>query len=659
MSLARGASLRKRLSIPVQERGTFGEKWVLRIVCTILDAICHMQTLNIAHRDIKDDNVVCDDQAEEVVLIDFGFCTGASQPAEADSFIQIGATRYSPPSKLRHPSQPHPTHDIFSVGVLAYLLLTNAYPWSVPSNEDFGLLATSMERDSPPAITELNSTVSYDTAQFVNDLIDRDDNQRPSASNARERAQKLRAATTAELRYPSQYSDTRPWVTRDSIHGDIRLTRFEVELVNATEFQRLRYVKQLGFASLAFVGAEHSRFSHMIGTVHIADRIITAIAETSGNRIDPEERLLIRSYALLHDIAHAPFGHTIEDELGFFSRHDKNVRRLERIIDHPQSRIRALLIGTSFGKLLLEGLLSGDQQGMLAFAKEIVDGPAGADVLDYVDRDSIHCGVDHQVDSAVFRHFRAIPIASGSSRTVTHLVMAMYGSSGRRRDAGFAIENLLLQRFALFLKVYSHPAKIAAGAMLGKSLAYLIDDAQIEEAIEKMGDVELLLWLSQCNARASRELAVSLIRRQLFKPVYVADALSEMNLDAYIVEQQRMTEILKVATPEGRHLAEKALASEAGIEEEKVIIYWPKEAPGLQKVRHYVQMQPGTAPVDRPATASSRERMIARHLALWSVFVFGHPDLDAIARQKLQKAAHAKFGFENLYPIDRRRGLMS
>lgn len=654
MTRAPGRSLRKRLQEPIGERGTFGEDWVLRIVENVLSAVCSAQEVEITHRDIKDDNVVCDELASSVFLIDFGFCKGPSQPVDADSFYQVGAPRFSPPAKLRHPSVTHPTHDVFAVGVLAYLLLTNSYPWSVPADQDHGFLAALMENRVPPEITDLNSIISYETTRFVSTLIVTEDNRRPTAADALARTKQI-LDRGKQRRYPSHYRITFPKVSRDPIHGDVRLTEQESLTTDTLSFQRLRYVKQLGFAHLAYLGAQHTRLSHSIGTMFVADRIVQSIADSTGSNIDPEERLLIRSYALTHDVGHMPFGHTIEDELGFFERHDRNASRMERLFRRDPS-FHKILECTSYGRTILGDFLSSTPATELSLARDVVDGHTGADVLDYVDRDSIYCGVDHQVDTAIFRQYSVFPIPAGAHEPARHLVSRMYGSRGIRTDASFSMEGLLIQRFALFMKIYTHPAKLSAGAMLGKALQNVLDDKgtqQLEEEIEWMGDDELLIWLRDSEKYPeAAELARMLLKRHLYKSVFLADtvAIDDRNLNGYSSAQSRRLD-LKVGSPVERAQSERTIAQNAGVDSKCVIIYWPKEAPGLQKIKHYVQEFPGQVPSE--AASSLNSRMIERHLAIWRTWVFSHPDLSPSKRENVRIAAEAFFGRQNLLPPER------
>ncbi|MBM4118783.1 HD domain-containing protein, partial [bacterium] len=103
---------------------------------------------------------------------------------------------------------------------------------------------------------------------------------------------------------------------RDTIHGIVSLDtadpgdRLIWALVQTPEFQRLRRIRQLGLTNLVYQGAEHTRFAHSIGVMHLTGRILDQLAKTAV--ITPEERLATRVTALLHDTGHGPFSHVSE-----------------------------------------------------------------------------------------------------------------------------------------------------------------------------------------------------------------------------------------------------------------------------------------------------------------------------------------------------------
>ena len=118
-------------------------------------------------------------------------------------------------------------------------------------------------------------------------------------------------------------------VIRDSVHGDIWITETEKYIIDTPIFQRLRRIKQLGPSDLVYPCAKHTRFEHSIGTLYIAQQIIDSInknfdLEFSKIPLPPEDIFITRIVALIHDLAHLPYGHTIENEGNLFGKDKRN-----------------------------------------------------------------------------------------------------------------------------------------------------------------------------------------------------------------------------------------------------------------------------------------------------------------------------------------------
>src|SRR5882672_11603445 len=101
---------------------------------------------------------------------------------------------------------------------------------------------------------------------------------------------------------------------RDPIHGAIELTPDERALVDSPQYQRLRNVKQLGFADLAFPGATHTRYAHGLGAMAVATRVWDALAPKLEIEAADRARFrqLVRLAVLFHDLGHAPLSHATE-----------------------------------------------------------------------------------------------------------------------------------------------------------------------------------------------------------------------------------------------------------------------------------------------------------------------------------------------------------
>jgi HD superfamily phosphohydrolase len=147
----------------------------------------------------------------------------------------------------------------------------------------------------------------------------------------------------------------------------------ELKVINHPAFQRLSLINQLGQAHYVFRGATHKRIEHVLGAVDVVQRMISAVAlnaqksrEFRGEAdwrapLSPREQRFVRLGALLHDIGHVACGHTLEDELCLFGKHDEDERLLEvyNRTDWGTGRKEtalAELIDTEFGRYVPKSL---------------------------------------------------------------------------------------------------------------------------------------------------------------------------------------------------------------------------------------------------------------------------------------------------------------
>lgn len=653
MSFFPGSTLRHVLETNRKEGVPISQLKALIIAEGLFDVLSYLHEHEIVHRDVKDDNVIISTSGSEIGLIDLGVCKGDRLPAEGKTFWNAGASRFSPPSKLEHPSSAEPRHDVFAVGVLCYLLLTNEFPWQVPQGDDAGHLRDFMLNHTPRPVRDINPFVDKAVSELISELITIEDWRRPMASDALARVRAVKLAI--EKKVPSVISDSGllkfSRVVRDALHGDIPMTDFEHQIISSKEFQKLRRIRQLGFSHLVFPGAEHSRFNHAIGTMHIADKILSRIELRTGTAFDIEERLMVRTFSLVHDVAHIAFGHTLEDELGFFDRHDANESRAERMLGSTNSEFVAAIERTEYGRAVLDILANEQSIASRNWITELVSSPSGADVLDYVDRDSLFCGLDHRVDSAIFRQF-SVAKSSKSPSAQRHLVNKLYGRHGFRIDAEYALLSLLRERFALFLKVYTHPAKIAAGAMLGKALHA---SGLVETDIETVGDEELLLLLRASSVETTSRIADGIINRKLYKPVFRARALGseQRTTEQYRLRQEALNR-LGIFTPQGRADFEGKLAAAASVPSKDVIVYATRNAPGAQKIEQYVEIGKDRRRV-RDDVHRPHQDVFQDHLSLWTVYVLANPELDDAKKMYIAEEAAATVPLRNEINLDRRQ----
>jgi hypothetical protein len=244
-------------------------------------------------------------------------------------------------------------------------------------------------------------------------------------------------------------------IIRDPVH-DVIAFRLEkpldallFALINAEEFQRLRRIRQLGMASLAYPGADHSRYSHSLGVMETARRMLDQLRRSFD--IDEDDALVCLVAALLHDIGHGPFSHTFERVSGIV--HETFTLR---IIEDPGSDIHRILIAHEpYLPQRVAQLLRGEPTR--TFFTDIVSSQLDADRFDYLLRDNQMTGSRYgDFDLSWLLH--ALTIDPAGNR----LAVTWKGIS--------AIEAYLQSRYHMYRNVYFHKVVRTAEGMVKLAL---------------------------------------------------------------------------------------------------------------------------------------------------------------------------------------------
>jgi HD superfamily phosphohydrolase len=244
-------------------------------------------------------------------------------------------------------------------------------------------------------------------------------------------------------------------VIRDPVHDVISLNtamptdRLLFQLLNAAEFQRLRRIRQLGMAHMAYPGADHSRYSHSLGVLAMARQILDRLSTHAP--IDENERCICLVASLLHDLGHGPYSHVFERVTGV--RHE---RLTFRVILDSESEIHRLLI--QHDKMLPEQvvtLLQGNAKRK--FLSDVISSQLDADRLDYLLRDNLMTGANY------------------GGFDVKWLLMAMTIDPDSQRlvvlpKAISAVEAYLQARYHMYRNVYFHKVVRSAEGMLKLAL---------------------------------------------------------------------------------------------------------------------------------------------------------------------------------------------
>ena len=257
-------------------------------------------------------------------------------------------------------------------------------------------------------------------------------------------------------------------ILRDPVHGLIAFEseedRIIEQLLETREVQRLRRIRQLGFTSLAYPGAEHTRFAHAIGTAHVMQRLIRRLRDLQTD-LPPKHRLtsqLVRdalAAALLHDIGHGPLSHMFEDAL---PRSDPHEVWTERILRDDSSEVHAVLARHDPDMpARVSELVAGRHE--LPYLARAVSGTYDVDRCDYLLRDAHATGVRYgNFDLEWFhRSLRFAPLPEDG----TAPPIAIDGAKGIA-----AMESFVLARLFMFQQVYFHKATRAAEWMVRNAL---------------------------------------------------------------------------------------------------------------------------------------------------------------------------------------------
>ncbi|MCL4355127.1 MAG: HD domain-containing protein [Nitrososphaerota archaeon] len=294
---------------------------------------------------------------------------------------------------------------------------------------------------------------------------------------------------------------------RDPVHGYIRMTEVERELIDSPFLQRLRRVHQLAGSYMVYPGATHTRFEHVVGTMHVAGQVAESLTRSYDVSKDMTQE--VRVAALLHDVGHGPFSHMYEEVLdGKAQRSHEEISR--RVI--LETTVSDILERNGYSSKKMSDLAVGRARSKEPFMNEIVAGGLSADMMDYLPRDSYFTGVEYgKVD--IQRVIDSMRVVEG------HLVID--------DTALYAFEALLLARYEMFKAVYFHKTVRAAELMLVRSMQLadsvlgLTNLSDMENYLELTDEVVLhrLVTLEPSNQelREARRLALGFRDRRLVK----------------------------------------------------------------------------------------------------------------------------------------------
>jgi hypothetical protein len=344
--------------------------------------------------------------------------------------------------------------------------------------------------------------------------------------------------------------------------------------------QRLRRIKQLANAHLVYPGANHTRFDHSLGVMHVADRLAQQL------RWGDEQRQLVRLAALTHDVGHPAFSHVGETIIEHFSvAHRGGVHEkitCDLLLHHDE-------LNSALGEWK-ERVVSLIRKETISAETAVISGPLDADKLDYLLRDSYYAGVAY----GMFDLERIIrTVVPQQDRNESYIAIREKG-----RDS---LESYRLARYLMHAQVYGHHARLAADAMLHRAMllayqrgcldpqhfAYQPDSIEFLQNYLRLDDARLLTRLVEANDEVVSQLADSIENRRLFKRAWVKDIEN--------IGDVRLTRRIRTLTQsrEGLEQVESEIAERAGIKAELTIAF-------PQRITNPLYRLPGV-PYDDPS----------------------------------------------------------
>jgi HD superfamily phosphohydrolase len=335
-------------------------------------------------------------------------------------------------------------------------------------------------------------------------------------------------------------------ILRDPVWNNIRVDALTLELVDTEVFQRLRYVRQLGWTYLVYPGATHSRFEHALGTHHLSRRTLALLCEAEdATTISEEDQAIVRSAALLHDVGHYPFSHALE-EIG--ALHHEDVAR-PLITEGPVAALLRTRLGEEApGKVfdLIRGQSASPLQGLIS-------GSLDLDKIEYLKRDAFMCGVPYgEID--VDRLTNALVLVEDPATRRLAI--------GVQEKALSALESLLFAKYQMYRNVYWHHAVRSATAMYKRLVEDAIEAGVVSDrSLARYTDEGLMHRL---ESAWPTQLLVALKERTLYKRAgeWPAAELSD-SIEWIAADRKRVAE------------TENALAKEFGLAPGELLLDYP------------------------------------------------------------------------------------
>jgi HD superfamily phosphohydrolase len=414
---------------------------------------------------------------------------------------------------------------------------------------------------------------------------------------------------------------------RDPVHGYIAVSATEKDLIDTEPLQRLRRIKQLSGTYFTYPGAEHSRFSHSLGVMHLAG-ILGKHLEECGY-IDDADVQKIRIAGLLHDIGHGPYSHMYEEILTKYRNltHEDLTQWLIK-----ESELSEVLETNGYSPEGVAELAIGrPDETAKSFLSQVIASQFNVDIMDYLVRDSHFTGVEYgNID--VVRLINSLDVIDD--------ILAMDVATL------YALEAFVIARYEMFKAVYFHRTVRAAEVMIIRAMDYANDSLGLtgfktpEDYLELDDARVRMQLLSLKGAKDTKlivayELAKMYSSRQLFKCVYETVVHHQSEFFTSIMSREEV-----------RNQIAKDIGEAVGVSQEYIII----DVPTVPSVPYYpLQGQPSDMPVFKRHPDGTNELIRVSEYSRLINILIGYIDVMRVYtapqfRERVREGAAEVFG---------------